>query len=139
MSTETDDGRSTSYMSIQVTDLPATAELILYLITPGYTWTSDAKGLHAGVSLMGQQYAALSLAATNLTTNMLTLIVGDEMCSFSIGIPISYPSGTRNPTARGTLTINNPTDQTTVFLTAGGPPQQVGINEPWHVPIMPIM
>jgi hypothetical protein len=134
MSTETDGVYSTGYMTISVTNLSANTELAVSLNTPGFAWDCDAKGQHWGLNVMGQQYAAFPLMM-NLETNFLTLVLGDEGASFDIGIPITYPRGTHNPIAKGTLSINDP-GNVTVFMSAGGPMQPMTINATWQLPII---
>lgn len=126
---------SMGYMNITVNNLPATAQLTITLVTPQYAWTNDDPNqTNVGVSLVGAQGTAFPLVSMQLTTTSIVLVAGGETASFSIGVPISYPTGTSNPTANGNLTINLPANAT-VYMNAGGPQQQVPINAPWTVPI----
>lgn len=129
-------GYATSYMTIQVTNMPATAELLISLATPNFYWTNDdANATNVGVSLTGSQGTAFPVLSGSFTTTIITLVVGGEASSFTLGVPISYPNGIDNPNAKGSLTINNP-GNATVFMSAGGPQQQVAINSTWSVPIL---
>lgn len=130
-------GYSTGYMSIQVSNMPATAELTITLTSQGYFWTNDdPDSTNVGVTLAGNFGSEFSIVSASLTTTSVTLILGGGSGNFTLGIPISWPSGAQNPAAKGVLTINIP-GNATVTMNGGGENQQVAVNGPWYLPLGP--
>lgn len=122
------------YMNFTIYNLPATAQLTMILLTPGFAWTNDySRG--GGVSLSGTENPFVRVVWWMLGPNYVTLVAGNEPANLTLGLPLKYPADTHNPVTMGFLMINLPGDAL-VFATAGGPRQPIPINARWAVPIL---
>ncbi len=126
---------STTTMSIQVNNLPASAELTITLTQANFCWSNnDSNQTNVGILLQGvltnQGFAPLQLTSASFTLTQIVINVGTEgATSFMINLPLVYPSGTQNP-AKGTISCNSPGAATCYMTVAGnGAPQ--ALNGQW--------
>jgi hypothetical protein len=129
-------GFTTGYMTIEVSNMPALADLMIFLGNQNYFWTNDDPSLtNVGVSVTGNSGTAFPIISASFTTTQIRLVVGGETASFTIGVPISYPTGTQDPAAQGSLTISNP-GNVAVTMIAGGNETPVAPNSSWYLKIL---
>lgn len=127
---------ASGYMNFTIYNLPATAQLTMLLLTPGYAWSNDypLEG-GAGVSLTGTEGRLIRIVWWMFGPTYVTLVAGSQPDSLTLGLPFTYPADSHNPVAKGFLMMNLPGDAQ-VYVTAGGPQMSMDINGPWAVPIL---